>query len=175
MRRSQVPHARPLGRNRRPAPCPPRRPGSRAAGPIPPGARSAQAWLLPGGASAAGSLRVTVGLFPSQAAPSLKRAPDCAPQGTYLPGAQPQDGHLCAGVEHEVVGHDCRAPLTPTRGPCSAGCSAVLYIACEARRSGGYERLPATQRRLLIGPPANQDAAPLLARGGVALPGSSSC
>ena len=24
-----------------------------------------------------------------------------------LPGAQPQDGHLGAGVEHDVVGHDC--------------------------------------------------------------------
>lgn len=33
-------------------------------------------------------------------------APPPPAQGTYLPGAQPYDGHLGAVVEHEVAGHD---------------------------------------------------------------------
>ena len=30
-----------------------------------------------------------------------------------LPGAQPQDGHLGASVEHDVVGHDCLSSADP--------------------------------------------------------------
>jgi hypothetical protein len=94
------PHVRVPGPEGRPSPSPPARPGAATVGLASPGAQG-HSGVVP---------------RPGREESEVSGG-DRAPQGTYLPGAQPEDGHLDTVVELEVAGHDSHATQTLIHSP----------------------------------------------------------
>lgn len=77
-----------------------------------------------------------------------KQAGAAASPRAYLPGAQPEDWHLGAGVENKVLGHDCatqtrdlnRNRLSRLRAPLNSPCGRSTG-ACDWRQTARKSRL----------------------------------